>query len=212
MGFGIKSITKAVKKVGGGMMGLGTGALVGGLKGGIKGAIKGGAGGFLPAGMADSMSSGIPPPSVRAPTAPYKPIEVPDYNSDMQRYYQMTNHSVPTVQRMNPGMIQRGGYQGPTFANDRGPVSLQQYNQRLPVRGGGGGGDMWTAAAGAVMQPQQSRNTVPYRGGGGVANGRPVMTGGMTRAPMLFGNRPRFGVAPGGVNTGVMGPRPLMVR
>lgn len=166
MGFGIKSIVKGVKKVGGGMIGGATGALVGGMKGGFKGAVRGAAGGSLPSSfIRNAYANRNAPAEGRAPLAPYKPIPVPNYSQDMQRYYQMTNNSVPAVQRMNPGMIQRGGYQGPTFANDRPQTSLGGGLMQPQMRGGRGVGGM-------------IRRFMPGRSGP-----RPIMTGNYGRPP-----------------------------
>lgn len=199
MGFGIKSITKGIKKVGGGMIGATTGAVTGGLKGGFKGAARGAVRGGLPSSfvknaVANRNASAGPS---RAPPAPYKPIPIPNYSQDMQRFYQMTNNSVPAVQRLNPGMIQRGGYQGPTFVNDRPQTSLQQYNRQFPA------------------PPQAKRHGIvgAIKGSlqnlGGRSSGPRPMVPGRGLSPQV---QPNMSLNPNAGPADMMGPRPLMIR
>lgn len=146
-----------------------------GLRGKIKGALINKVRGDVRAPAATTAAA-----TARSSANQYRPIPIPDYNSDMQRYYQMTNDSVPAVQRMNPGMIQRNGYQGPTFANDRPQTPLQRPPRGMsgysPIRSSGPRPMMPNGGLRPQMQPAQNMSLNPNAGStGGMIGPRPMM-------------------------------------
>lgn len=151
----------------------------------------------------------------RKASVAYKRVPPPDYNPGLQRFYRATNNSVPTVQRMNPGMIQRNGMQtGLMFMNDRAPVSLAGYNQRLPVPAL----DPNRVPTGPGLGPP--RNPIPNFGTPRPPQGRPIASGmassqnvGMMpqnqKVQTLLNDQRRNSIPQNQApqNTGVMGPQ-----